>query len=92
MANVLSLGAGGFIGAHLTERLLEAGHTVTAVDIHSDKIADLLGHPRLAFIERSIADRSFDLGGMIESADVVLDLVAHANPASTFGSRSTSFG
>jgi len=80
MANVLSLGAGGFIGAHLTERLLEAGHTVTAVDIHSDKIADLLGHPRLAFIERSIADRSFDLGGMIEGADVVLDLVAHANP------------
>jgi len=80
MAKVLSLGAGGFIGAHLTERLLEAGHDVTAVDIHSDKIADLLGHPRLAFIERSIADRTFDLGGMIEGADVVVDLVAHANP------------
>lgn len=80
MAKVLSLGAGGFIGAHLTERLLEAGHDVTAVDVHSDKIADLLGHPRLAFIERSIADRSFDLGGMIASADVVVDLVAHANP------------
>jgi len=80
MAKILSLGAGGFIGAHLTERLLEAGHDVTAVDIHSDKIADLLGHPRLAFIERSIADRGFDLGGMIEGADVVVDLVAHANP------------
>ena len=80
MARILSLGAGGFIGAHLTERLLEAGHDVTAVDIHSDKIADLLGHPRLAFIERSIADRTFDLGGMIEGADVVVDLVAHANP------------
>jgi len=80
MAKILSLGAGGFIGAHLTERLLEAGHDVTAVDIHSDKIADLLGHPRLAFIERSIADRTFDLGGMIEGADVVVDLVAHANP------------
>jgi UDP-apiose/xylose synthase len=77
---VLSLGAGGFIGAHLTERLLEAGHTVTAVDIHSDKIVDLLGHPRLTFVERSIADRSFDLGAMIAGADVVVDLVAHANP------------
>jgi UDP-apiose/xylose synthase len=80
MAKILSLGAGGFIGAHLTQRLLEAGHDVTAVDIHSDKIADLLGHPRLAFIERSIADRGFDLAGMIEGADVVVDLVAHANP------------
>jgi nucleoside-diphosphate-sugar epimerase len=77
---VLSLGAGGFIGAHLTERLLEAGHIVTAVDIHSDKIDDLIGHPRLTFVERSIADRTFDLGGMIAAADVVVDLVAHANP------------
>ena len=80
MARVLSLGAGGFIGAHLTERLLEAGHDVTAVDIHSDKLEDLLGHPRLAFHERSIADRSFDLDAVVTDADVVIDLVAHANP------------
>ncbi|HET7451837.1 MAG TPA: bifunctional UDP-4-keto-pentose/UDP-xylose synthase [Thermoanaerobaculia bacterium] len=80
MARILSLGAGGFIGAHLTERLLEAGHDVTAVDIHSDKLEDLLGHPRLAFHERSIADRSFDLDAVVAKADVVIDLVAHANP------------
>jgi len=77
---VLSLGAGGFIGAHLTERLLEDGHHVTAVDIHSDKIEELIGHPRLTFVERSIADRSFDLAGVVGAADVVVDLVAHANP------------
>jgi len=80
MANVLSLGAGGFIGAHLTERLLDLGHEVTAVDIHSDKIRDLLGRPRMRFLENSIADRGFDLEGAIAGADVVVDLVAHANP------------
>jgi UDP-apiose/xylose synthase len=78
--SVLCLGGGGFIGAHLTERLLEAGHGVTVVDIHSDKIDDLLGHPRLMFLERSVADRTFDLDGAVAGADVVVDLVAHANP------------
>ena len=80
MGNVLSLGGGGFIGAHLTERLLEIGHDVTVVDIHSDKIDDLLGDRRVTFVERSVADRSFDLDGTIAAADVVIDLVAHANP------------
>jgi len=80
MAKVLSLGGGGFIGAHLTERLLEIGHDVTVVDIHADKIEDLLGRPGLTFVERSVADRTFDLDGAIAAADVVVDLVAHANP------------
>lgn len=77
---VLSLGAGGFIGAHLAERLLENGHDVTGIDVHTDKIADLLDHPRLTFIEKDVTDRTFDLDGAIAAADVVVDLVAHANP------------
>ena len=77
---VLSLGAGGFIGAHLAERLLENGHDVTGIDVHTDKVADLLGHPRLNFIERDVTDRSCDLDGAVAAADVVVDLVAHANP------------
>ena len=80
MAKILSLGAGGFIGAHLTERLLDLGHAVTALDIHSDKIEELLAHPRLTFLERSIADRALDLDALVGEADVVVDLVAHANP------------
>ena len=80
MAKILSLGGGGFIGAHLTERLLEAGHVVTVVDIHSDKIEDLFGQPGLTFLERSVADRSLDLDQAVAGADVVIDLVAHANP------------
>ena len=30
--NVLVTGAAGFVGFHLTRRLLEAGHTVTGID------------------------------------------------------------
>ena len=77
---VLNLGAGGFIGVHLTERLLEDGHRVTGIDVHTDKISDLLGHPGFLFLEADVTDRTFDLEGAIADADVVIDLVAHANP------------
>lgn len=42
---ILNLGAGGFIGSHLTQRLLAEGHSVTAVDLYSDKIGEYLEHP-----------------------------------------------
>jgi nucleoside-diphosphate-sugar epimerase len=77
---VLSLGAGGFIGAHLTERLLEDGHNVAGVDIHTDKITEFLDHERFSFVERDVTDRTFDLDGAVAGAEVVVDLVAHANP------------
>lgn len=77
---ILNLGAGGFIGAHLTERLLRDGHHVVGVDSHSDKVAELLDHPNLTFRETDIRSQDFDLQGLVQSADLVLDLIAHANP------------
>lgn len=78
--NILNLGAGGFIGSHLTERLLHEGHTVTAVDITSEKLAECLCHPRLTFLHRDIRARDWDLDAMIAASDLVIDLIAHANP------------
>ncbi len=43
---ILNLGAGGFIGSHLTQRLLDRGHTVIGVDTHSDKLAEFFGHDK----------------------------------------------
>ncbi|RWV94616.1 hypothetical protein GW17_00042829 [Ensete ventricosum] len=41
------IGAGGFIGSHLCEKLMaETPHTVLAVDVYNDKIKHLLDHPR----------------------------------------------
>jgi UDP-apiose/xylose synthase len=78
--NILSLGAGGFIGSHLTTRLLAGGHAVTGVDVSSEKVADLLGHDRLTFVEQDIRKHDWDLDRLVEQSDVVVDLIAYANP------------
>jgi UDP-apiose/xylose synthase len=77
----LNLGAGGFIGAHLTKRLLDEGHRVVAVDVCGDKIADLRDQELLTFLEADIRASGFDLRALVRDADLVVDLVAYANPA-----------
>jgi UDP-apiose/xylose synthase len=77
---VLSLGAGGFIGAHLTQRLLAEGYQVVAVDTHSDKVRDFIDHANLRFATRDIRDPDLDLDRLVADADLVIDLIAHANP------------
>jgi UDP-apiose/xylose synthase len=77
---ILTLGAGGFIGSHLTQRLLERGHTVVGVDTHKDKLAELFGHDNFTFLAHDIRDPRYDLSASIGEADLVIDLIAHANP------------
>ena len=77
---ILCLGAGGFIGSHLTERLLADGHAVTGLDTHDDKLAAVLTHPRLSLIQSDIGDPHFDLDAAVQAADLVIDLIAYANP------------
>jgi nucleoside-diphosphate-sugar epimerase len=77
---ILSLGAGGFIGTHLTQRLLADGHTVVGLDTHSDKVEDLLGHERLTFLEADIRGEDVDLDALVRDAELVIDLIAYANP------------
>ena len=80
MLKILSLGAGGFIGAHLTERLLAEGHGVTGVDTHEYKIREFLDHPRFTYLQKDICLDDFDLDGLVEKVDLVIDLIAYANP------------
>ncbi|QTD53802.1 UDP-glucuronic acid decarboxylase family protein [Sulfidibacter corallicola] len=55
---VLVTGGAGFLGSHLVERLLHAGHDVICIDnfISGSKknIAHLMAHPRLEVIEQDI--------------------------------------
>jgi UDP-apiose/xylose synthase len=77
---ILSLGAGGFIGSHLTHRLLTEEHIVTAVDIESEKVTEFMDHPGLTFLRQDIRDPGWDLDGLVRDADLVIDLIAYANP------------
>ncbi len=73
---VLVLGAGGFLGSHLVERLLAAGALVEAVDRSFDKLT--VRDPRLSLIEGSVRDLD---PARVERAEVVLSLTALCNPA-----------
>ena len=77
---ILSLGAAGFIGSHLTDRLLREGHTVTAVDADLEKLTDVVDHPNLTILQEDIRRPGWDLDGLVAGADLVIDLIAYANP------------
>ncbi len=76
----LIAGAAGFIGSHLTDRLLHDGHTITGVDNlltgSLKNLAHLQGHPRFRFLERDIC-AALELD---EPVDGVLHLASPASP------------
>ena len=76
---VLVTGAAGFLGSHLTDRLLGDGHTVIGVDNlctgDRDNIAHLGNEPRFQFEERDICE-PFDLGPV----DYIFNLASPASP------------
>ncbi len=58
MKRVLVTGGAGFLGSHLCERLLEAGHDVLCVDNYftgrKDNVAHLMGKPRFEVMRHDI--------------------------------------
>ncbi len=72
-------GAAGFIGSHLTENLLAAGHFVAGLDDMStgrgENLAAVSGHPRFEFVTGSILDQR-TVEEMAASSDCVFHLAA----------------
>ena len=76
---VLVTGAAGFLGSHLTDRLLGEGHTVLGVDNLAtgdrENIAHLANEPRFRFEQRDICE-AFDPGPV----DYVFNMASPASP------------
>ena len=84
---ICMIGAGGFIGSHLCEKLMaETPHKVLAVDVYNDKIKHLLEPSSLPWADRIQFHRiniknDSRLEGLIKMADLVppsLTLTLHA--------------
>lgn len=78
---VLILGVNGFIGNHLSERLLrDERYEVYGLDIGCDAIERLRNHPNFHYVEGDISIHSEWIEYHIKKCDVVLPLVAIATP------------
>jgi nucleoside-diphosphate-sugar epimerase len=82
---VVVTGAAGFIGSHLCDRLLAAGHDVTAIDCFSDfypralkeaNLADAREHPNFRLHHLDLADD--DLRDAMDGAEVVFHLASRS--------------
>jgi UDP-4-amino-4-deoxy-L-arabinose formyltransferase/UDP-glucuronic acid dehydrogenase (UDP-4-keto-hexauronic acid decarboxylating) len=78
---VLILGANGFIGNHLSERLLQSGrYEVHGMDLCSNTLERLMDHPDFYFQEGDISIMREWIEYHVRKCDVVLPLVAIATP------------
>lgn len=77
--HILVTGGAGFIGSHLSERLIRDGHSVTVLDDLStgqmSNLTDLLSHEKFEFVEGTILDRDLIMK-LVKPAEVVFHLAA----------------
>jgi len=82
MKRICILGVNGFIGHHLSKRILaDTDWEVFGMDMGSDRVADLMAEPRFHFFEGDITINLEWIEYHIRKCDVVLPLVAIATPA-----------
>jgi nucleoside-diphosphate-sugar epimerase len=76
------LGVNGFIGHHLSNRILaDTSWEVYGMDMSSERIADLMQNPRFHFFEGDITINKEWIEYHVRKCDVILPLVAIATPA-----------
>jgi dTDP-glucose 4,6-dehydratase len=77
---ILITGGAGFLGSHLSDRLVESGHSVICMDNlvtgRMDNIAHLLGHERFSFVKYNACDYLHVEGPL----DALLHFASPASP------------
>jgi nucleoside-diphosphate-sugar epimerase len=82
MKKVLILGVNGFIGHHLSKRILATTNwEVYGMDMQSDRLGELLENPRMHFFEGDITINKEWVEYHVKKCDVILPLVAIATPS-----------
>ena len=82
MKKILILGVNGFIGHHLSKRILDTTDwEVYGMDMSSDRVKPFLSDPRFHFFEGDITINKEWIEYHIKKCDVVLPLVAIATPS-----------
>jgi nucleoside-diphosphate-sugar epimerase len=90
--NALVTGAAGFIGSHLSGRLLDRGARVVGLDCFTDyyprpakeaNLATLTGRPGFSFVETTIQDAA--LGQLLDGVTHVFHLAAQAGVRKSWG-------
>lgn len=85
MSKILITGAAGFVGSHLSRRLIAGGHQVVGVDsfvpyyprsIKEANLGDLTNHPAFSFYEMDL--RTDDMGTIVQGVDTIFHLAAQA--------------
>ena len=89
---VVVTGAAGFIGSHLTERLLAAGNEVVGIDCFTDyyerarkekNLEPSRAHAKFSFQELDLVDA--DLGSVLEGAELVYHLAGQPGVRPSWG-------
>jgi UDP-apiose/xylose synthase len=81
LMRITIFGAGGFIGSHMVEHLLGQGrYQVNGLDLTGEKLEGI-GGPRFTFHEADIRQEPRLVEELIATSDVVVDLIAYANPS-----------
>ncbi len=79
---ILILGVNGFIGNHLSEKILNTTDwDIYGLDIECNKLENVINNPRFHFLEGDILINKEWVEYNVEKCDVVLPLVAIATPA-----------
>lgn len=82
MKKILILGVNGFIGHHLSQRIMDTTDwEVHGMDMNSERVADLMANPRFHFFEGDITINREWIEYHVKKCDVILPLVAIATPA-----------